>query len=183
MTSTPATVLVADPPWRFADKLPGPGRGAEKHYQTLTVSEICRFPLPPLAEDAWLFLWRVGAMQHEALSVVTAWGFTVKSELVWRKLSATGRLRIGMGRYVRNAHEIALVCTRGRVQPVDRGVPSVFDAPRGEHSAKPAAFYGLVERLAPGPYVELFARHHRPGWSCYGDEVDVQRDERGRRKP
>lgn len=40
--------------------------------------------------------------------------------------------------------------------------------PRGAHSAKPAAFYDLVERVSPGPYVELFARAPRLGWDHWG---------------
>lgn len=158
-------VLVADPPWRFGDKLPGPKRGASKHYRTLSLAEICTFDLPSLADDAWLFLWRVGAMSGEALAVVRAWGFNdPTSEIVWVKTDATGRkLRIGMGRTVRNVHEVCLVCRRGKPARLNADVPSVLFAPRGEHSAKPDAFYAAVERLAAGPYVELFARRRRPG--------------------
>ena len=70
----PARVLVADPPWAFYDKLPGDGRGAEKHYATLTISDIMRFPLPPLGEPCLLALWRVAAMQQEALDVLRVLG-------------------------------------------------------------------------------------------------------------
>lgn len=167
-------VLVADPPWRFGDKLPGPGRGAAKHYSTLSVAELCTFELPRIADDAMLFLWRVAAMPSEALAVCRAWGFVPKAEIVWVKTSSAGRLRIGMGRYVRNAHETCLVAARGRASSLvrDHSVPSVLFAPRGRHSAKPDQFYELVERLAHGPYSELFARRRRPGWQCFGDELD-----------
>lgn len=163
----PARVLVADPPWRFSDGLPGNGRGAAKHYGCLATNDIMRFPLPPLADDAVLFLWRVAAMQEEALAVAKAWGFVIKSEIVWRK---TGR--IGMGRYVRHCHEVCLIGRRGKMlDRLDRGVRSTFDAPASKHSAKPDEFYDLVERLYAGPYAELFARRHREGWSCFGDEL------------
>lgn len=66
--------VVADPPWPFDDKLPGKGRGAAKHYAMMTLKEIREFALPPIADDAYLFLWRVAAMQEEALSVMHAWG-------------------------------------------------------------------------------------------------------------
>lgn len=167
-----ASVLVADPPWKFGDSLPGKGRGAEKHYRCLTVEDIARFPLPTMAPDCVLFLWRVASMQDEALLVARTWGFTVKSELVWVKTTKTGKPRIGMGRTVRNAHEVCLIATRGRPKVLDRSVPSVIFAPRGRHSAKPDVFYQTVERLYAGPYVELFARAHRPGWLCDGLEVD-----------
>jgi N6-adenosine-specific RNA methylase IME4 len=150
--------LVADPPWRFSDGLPGLGRGSSKHYQCLTVSEIMRFPLPRIADNALLFLWRVASMQQEALDVAHAWGFTQKSEIAWvktprtlnidqilrrarRRLKENGlqwdeealaeqcveiataqarRVRIGMGRTARNAHEVCLICTRGRPTIHDR---------------------------------------------------------------
>jgi N6-adenosine-specific RNA methylase IME4 len=168
----PAAVLVADPPWRFKDTLPGKGRGAAKHYPTMTAKDLERFPLPPLADDALLCFWRVAAMQQEALDIIEAWGFTLKSELVWQKTTSGGRLHFGMGRIVRAAHEVCLLATRGRFKVADRAVRSTFDAPVGRHSAKPDRFYRIVERLSPGPYAELFARRPRAGWSCYGNEIE-----------
>jgi N6-adenosine-specific RNA methylase IME4 len=182
----------------------------------MPVNEIQRFPLPPIADDCWLFLWRVSAMPQEALDVAKTWGFRVVSEVVWvkapeigahkepakgtvlyrsfkemdKKLLAVGlnhtfrgaphvitaeearRVTIGMGHSVRMAHEVCLIAKRGRpTRNSPLNVPSVFFAPRGEHSAKPEAFYDLVERFAPGPYVELFARRQRKGWVCLGDEA------------
>lgn len=169
-------VLVADPPWKFGDRLPGAGRGAEKHYDCLTLEELKAFPLPPLDEKSVLFLWRVASMQQEALDVVKAWGFTVKSEVVWRKTTRTGKRHFGMGRYVRMEHEVCLIATRGglSVPAVYKAERSTFEAPVGRHSEKPDAFYELVERLYPsGPYAELFARRLRLGWSCFGNELPV----------
>lgn len=165
------SVLCADPPWRFGDKLPGNGRGAVKHYGCLPVNEIQRFPLPLLADDCVLFLWRVAAMQEEALAVVRTWGFVPKSELVWRKLTINGNVHFGMGRTVRMAHETCIIATRGRPKPMSRSERSVFNATVWRHSEKPDEFYHIVERLYAGPYCELFARRQRPGWTCLGNEV------------
>ena len=84
-SGAPYVCITADPPWKMGDKLPGKKRGAAKNYRVLTVSEIMRFPLPPIADDAILFLWRLSAMPQEALDVVKAWGFVPKSEIVWEK--------------------------------------------------------------------------------------------------
>lgn len=168
----PARVLVADPPWLFGDSLPGKGRGASKHYGCLPLNEICEFALPPLADDALLFMWRVASMQREALAVVEAWGFELKSEIVWKKLTKTGKRHFGMGHYVRAEHEVCLIARRGKGKVRDRSVRSVFEAQTGRHSAKPDEFYGLVEQLAEGPYLEMFARRPRPGWSCWGNELE-----------
>ena len=172
-----ARVLVADPPWQFNDKLPGPKRGAAKHYPTLDRDRIRDYPIPRMADDAWLFLWRVSAMQEEALEVMRAWGFVPKAELVWVK--TTGRdaigkvLAFGMGHYVRGAHETCLIGTRGSVKPSTRSQRSVFLAPRREHSEKPDAFYDIVREMTmrQTPRVELFARRERRGFYTFGDEL------------
>jgi N6-adenosine-specific RNA methylase IME4 len=186
----PAEVLVADPPWAHDDKLPPSGalkagRSAGAHYSTMSIDAICGMALPVLRANAVLFLWKVASMPEEALRVCRAWGFVPKSEIVWVKTNSEyrvlqqgehfiPRLSFGMGRYVRGAHESAIIAVRGKpslVQPRVRNVRSVFFAPRGEHSAKPDAFYELVERMYAGPYVELFARRQRAGWDCRGEEV------------
>lgn len=45
-----------------------------------------------------------------------------------------------------------------------------YEAPRGEHSAKPELFLDLIEQMSPGPYLELFARRARFGWEYAGNE-------------
>ena len=190
MRSKAYKVLVADPPWPFTDKLPGGGRGAAKHYKLLKIPDIVRFLATDVEEKvsekgAILFLWIVPAMSTEALDVVRGWGFTPKSELIWVKTSTesaqaeylAGRmptLSFGMGRYVRMSHERCIIATRGKALHLvgDHSTRSVFFAPVGKHSAKPDAFYNLVEKLVPGgPYLELFARRKREGWTTLGDEV------------
>jgi N6-adenosine-specific RNA methylase IME4 len=170
------TTLVADPPWQFGDKLPGDGRGAAKNYSTLSLEDIKNFLLPDLAPDCRLFLWRVASMQEEALAVMKAWGFTLKTEIVWQKLTANGLPWFGMGRTVRASHETCLIGVRGRPPVLNRSIRSTFSAPYTRHSGKPEEFFDLVEQLSPGPYVELFARRSRPGWTCLGDEVESSVD-------
>ncbi len=170
----PFRVLVADPPWPFKDRLPGPGRGAEKHYRLLTIPELERFPLPALADDAHLFLWRVASMQEEALRLARAWGFTVKSEIVWLKRTEGGGRWFGMGRQVRAEHEVCLIATKGRPLVQSRSIRSTFVAETLEHSEKPREIFEIIERLCLGPYVELFARRQRPGWTCLGDQSGAE---------
>jgi hypothetical protein len=85
-------------------------------------------------------------------------------------VSADGRIRA--------SRETCIVATRGRPQPLAPNIRSTFSAPvpfnadgTYRHSAKPEAFYDLVEKLAAGPYAALFARRRRPGWLCLGDQV------------
>lgn len=178
----PASILIADCPWRFGDPLPGKGRGASSHYPCMSVPALMRFPLPPLASDAILFFWRVAAMQQEALDIVRAWDFTVKSELVWLKQTVNGKRHFGMGRYLRAEHETCLIATRGRFKVASKKIRSTFTAevPRHPatgkpwHSAKPDRFYQIVRELAGhGVCVELFSRTPRPGILCFGNELAV----------
>lgn len=181
MTAEPARVWVLDPPWLAKDQLPGPGRGAAKRYRCMTTAEICKFEPPALEKDCAMLLWRLACMQSDALAVVAAHGFVLKTELIWKKLTKHGKRHFGMGRYLRAEHETCLIATRGRVRPLSRSIRSTFEAPlvylpsgRIWHSAKPEAFYGLVERLFAGPYHESFARGpRRAGWSQDGDQLEA----------
>ncbi len=110
-------------------------------------------------------------MQAEAIEVVKAWGFVLKTEIVWLKRTRHGKRHFGMGRIIRAEHETCLVATRGKPKPKVLSVRSTFEAPTGLHSEKPEAFFDLVEGLFDGPYLELFARRQRDGWRCTGDEV------------
>lgn len=48
---------------------------------------------------------------------------------------------------------------------------SWYVSSRSGHSSKPDLFADLVERMSPGPYLELFARRQRLGWDTWGDEA------------
>lgn len=170
-------VVVADPGWPFKDKLPGKGRGAVKHYDLMTLQDILDFKVrgkpvfDNVADDALLFLWRVSSMPVEALQVCRAWGFEPYGEMVWDKRTVNGKQHFGMGRIVRNAHESLLIGRRGKPFIKSRSVRSLFSAPVGEHSSKPDEFFAMVRELSGGPYLELFARGDRKGWTTMGDEA------------
>ncbi len=176
----PAGALIADPPWPYRVKATSAKHwgGCAGHYETMTVPDIQRMPLPALAKDCWLFLWRVHTHHEEALAVAEAWGFgrTPCSEVVWVKQTmAADRVRMGMGRAFRMAHEVCLVFKRGRPERAHKGLPSVILSPRLEHSRKPDAFYEHVDKFVGSvPRVELFARRQWPNWLCLGNEMPVK---------
>ena len=158
-----ATILV-DPPW--------PLQSGEKHYRTMSLARIKALPVGSLAaRDAHLWLWTTNALLPKAYEVAEAWGFTVRSPLTWVKF----RLGLG-GRYqLRNATEQLLFCTRGRAPLGSRSQPTWFNAPVTEHSRKPAEQFAIIERVSPGPYLELFARRRPESnqpWAVWGDQVD-----------
>jgi len=165
-------VLVADPPWKHKDQLPGKGRGAEKHYKCMPTDEICKMWTPIESEKhAVLFLWRVASMVEDACRVARAWGFVPKAEIEWRKLTRNGNPFFGMGRYVRYSHEICMICTRGSAMPAVHDQRSYFEAKVGRHSEKPDEFYSIVQRLYPeSTWFEVFARKPRVQWKQFGLE-------------
>jgi len=184
--------VLADPPWRFQtynergrELLPDwqPFKGSPlRHYRTMSIEEIRALPVSEIAaDDCALFLWISWPMLVDALSVVEAWGFTYKTcAFAWMKAHA-GQLELfqddlpdqmGLGYWTRANSEVCLLATRGQPKRRDAGVRQAIIEPRREHSRKPYCTYGRIERLVAGPYVELFARERRPGWDCWGDEVD-----------
>jgi N6-adenosine-specific RNA methylase IME4 len=109
------------------------------------------------------------------LQVMEAWGFTYKTNLIWYKVRKDGGPdRRGEGFYFRNVTEMVLFGVRGHLRTgrPGRTTPNIIVSRKREHSRKPDQVYGIIERCSPGPYLELFARMPRPGWSVWGDEAD-----------
>jgi N6-adenosine-specific RNA methylase IME4 len=166
-------VIVADPPWRFGDSLPGKSRGASNNYDTMATDEICavKFAHDFGMENSILFLWRVSSMAQDAIRVAHRWNYRPHSEIVWRKLTTNGKEHYGMGRIVRGSHETCMICVRGNPIILSSSRRSIFSAPVGEHSEKPDEFFKIVKSINAGPYAELFARKKRPGWDCFGNQL------------
>jgi len=103
------------------------------------------------------------------------WGFTYKTNIVWHKIRKDGGPDgRGVGFYFRNVTELILFGTRGRIRTAKPGRTQVnFLATRKrEHSRKPEELYPLIQACSYGPFLELFARHSRPDWDAWGNEVD-----------
>lgn len=168
---------MADPPWRFNNRT---GKMAPEHkrlrrYDTMTLDEIMELPIPQLVlPQAHLYLWVPNALIAEGLEVMKRWGFQYKTNLVWFKIRKDGGPDgRGVGFYFRNVTELVLFGVRGSMrtlQPGRRQV-NIIAVRKREHSRKPDEIYDIIERCSPGPYLELFARHPRPGWCQWGDEL------------
>lgn len=167
-------VVVADPPWAFSDKLTMTDvkRGAEAHYNTLTIADLMKLPVADWCmKDALLALWCPSSLLVEGLDVMKAWGFTHKQVYTWVKVTATNKVAFGMGRQFRGATEHALIGTRGSPKPESKSERNVDLSLMLKHSAKPEKLQERLERMYPnGPYLEIFARRGRPGWTCVGNQ-------------
>jgi N6-adenosine-specific RNA methylase IME4 len=165
-------LLVIDPPWSFKTwSQAGEGKSASKHYHTMPLAEIMALPVRALLkDDAVVYLWATGAMREQAHAVMAAWDITYKTELVWRKVTAAGKVRWGCGYWARSMHEPILLGTVGK--PSKFALPSCFDGLAREHSRKPDEFYRMITERTPGlRRADIFARQTREGWDCWGDEV------------
>jgi len=165
--------ILCDPPWRFetwSDK--GRDRSPDKHYQTMGTVQIAAMPVDQLArEDCILFLWTTWPKIEDAFIVIEQWGFTYKTcAFCWTKL-ANGEVQMGTGYWTRANTEPCLLATRGRPQRINRDISQAIVEPRREHSRKPDCVYERIERLVEGPYLELWSRTARAGWTQWGEEV------------
>jgi N6-adenosine-specific RNA methylase IME4 len=164
--------ILADPPWRFQTWSPK-GMGRAPDYLTMTPGQICALPVDELAaRDCVLCLWMSWPMLQQALQVIDRWRFTYKTcAFAWIKANGT-EVAVGTGYWTRANSECCLLATRGKPKRINADVRQAIIEPRREHSRKPDCVYRRIERLVAGPYLELFARQRRPGWDCWGHEVD-----------
>jgi N6-adenosine-specific RNA methylase IME4 len=177
------TILI-DPPWRFVNRT---GKMAPEHkrlrrYPTMSFDEIATLPVGALAAPrSHLYLWCPNALLAEGLRILQAWGFTYKTNLVWYKIRKDGGPDgRGVGFYFRNVTKLLLFGIRGKLRTKQAGRRQVnmLIARKQEHSWKPEEQYGLIEACSPSPYIELFARRQRPGWTCWGDQAESYEETR-----
>jgi N6-adenosine-specific RNA methylase IME4 len=145
-------------------------------YGTMTVDDVCGLPVELVAaEKSHLYLWVPNALLADGLSVMAAWGFQYKTNLVWFKTRKDGGPDgRGVGFYFRNVTEMVLFGVRGtdnRTLAAGRRQVNLIEERKREHSRKPEGMYEVVESCSPGPYLELFARHGRDRWAQWGDEL------------
>lgn len=185
--------IVADPPWnqkrgpKFTPGLAKSGRNYTREsaatrpleYPTMTVGEIAALPVHALAEDnAHLYLWVTNKYIEDGFAICREWGFRFSTLLTWAKAPKG----IGLGGAFCQTTEHVIFGRRGTLPALQRVDSTWWGWKRQDvaHSAKPEAFLDLVEQVSPGPYLEMFARRNRLGWSTWGNEalchVDIDGD-------
>jgi N6-adenosine-specific RNA methylase IME4 len=183
--------IVADPPWpqKGGGSLMGRegfldsgGPSIPLPYRTMTLEAIRSFAVPAAA-DAHLYLWTTSGFLDAAFDVMRSWGFAYSTTLVWAKAP----IGFGLGGAYGIATEFVLFGRRGLLPAMTKIGRNWFSWKRPydergkpRHSAKPPAFFEMVEQVSPGPRLEMFARDRRAGWDAWGDEVpplDTVRDD------
>lgn len=179
--------IIADPPWDFSlysEK--GQGKAPQAHYSCMALEDIKALRVGDRAAgDCVLMLWATWPMLREAFDVMAAWGFRYITGGAWAKRTKHGKRGFGTGYVLRSASEPFLIgavgspawasrAERNVLEPPEDQSENLMEAERRDHSRKPDAQYGIVERLQPNArYLELFARAERPGWDSWGDQVGL----------
>lgn len=167
--------ILADPPWYFKNRTEaGESKNPTAHYDCMDLADIKAMDMSFVgAADCALVMWATAPMLPEALEVMAAWGFTFKTAGAWAKQSSTGgKWAFGTGYVFRSAAEFYLVGTRGRPPVRSRSVRNLIVAPIREHSRKPDETHRMCESLFDGPYLEMFAREPREGWTVWGNQTE-----------
>jgi N6-adenosine-specific RNA methylase IME4 len=170
-------VFIVDPPWSFNSKKTGGSMcsGAAQHYSTMTLEEIADIPMDRIAQrDAVMFCWVPVSLSYEIArsSILEKWNFHFKTKVFWEKEG-----KLGMGYWFRNQIEECWILTKGKPEAFRSSVRNVIHSKSRKHSEKPDELFDMVEhecdRRGMMDRLELFARGiPRPGWVCYGDEVE-----------
>lgn len=184
--------IYTDPPWRYevwsgetAVKKRASGSGtnvaAAHHYNTMSFEDLSAPPVGELAApNCVLFCWVTWPTLVRAIDMIGAWGFTYKTcAFDWTKAHARQvemfqdetLAQMGMGYWTRANSEVCLLATRGKPKRLHADVRQAIIEPRRQHSRKPDCVYGRIERLVSGPYLEMFSRTSRDGWTTWGNQA------------
>ena len=82
------SVIVADPPYMFLDKLKQSSvkRGSESQYKVLDTESLENLNIKSITEDdAVLVLWVPSSLLQDGLDIMSSWGFNQKQTFVWVK--------------------------------------------------------------------------------------------------
>jgi N6-adenosine-specific RNA methylase IME4 len=163
------STIVVDPPWDWGDEGDGNQFGRAKHqYKSWSIEQIEALPVLKLADkDCHLYLWITNRSMPKGFRLLDAWGFRFVTILTWPKPS------FGMGNYFRGQTEHVLFGVRGSLELKRKNASTLLPTWKrgpGGHSSKPPEFLEFAESCSPGPYLEMFSRSKRKGWSSWGED-------------
>jgi N6-adenosine-specific RNA methylase IME4 len=169
--------LYIDPPWpeQGGGKIK---RGADRHYDLMSLEEIAALPVSSLAdpEGCHLYLWVTNNYLRAGLDMLSKWGFEYITLITWHKD------RQGLGQYFRGITEHCIFAVTKKRLPYKydihpdgtrkraQGLTGFYE-PKTKHSRKPEAMRQMIERVSYAPRLELFARENFAGWDRWGKEA------------
>lgn len=176
-------VIITDDPWLYKNWKHAKNGSHRPHYQGMTYDQLVQIPVKDwAADDCILFQWGTWPKADQAVDLLRARGFDLVTGLPWVKTTADlSGIKRGVGFWSMGCSEFVLIGRRGKPK-AERLKPNVlgllcgseraFYGPRargGAHSNKPYTLHDYTEdKKIAGPYLELFAREPREGWSTWG---------------
>lgn len=171
------SIIYADPPWAYNDKMSGHSFSLDHEYETQSKDWIARLPVGSIAaDDSVLLMWAVSPQLPEALQVMSAWGFKYTTvAFCWSKKTVNGKEVSNLGRWTMGNVELCLLGTKGKPNKlrINKAIKQLVVAERTKHSKKPQEVRERITLLFGDiPRIELFAREKTRGWDVWGNEVE-----------
>lgn len=169
---------IIDPPWAYEraskhERLKG--YSTDHQYKAIDLERLKQLPLKDLVD--YVFLWTTGPFIESAYSLLRAWGFDPITFLAWVKCQHLEpgkelpfKPTYGVGYWFRGCVEPIILAKRPGVKSIRTPWVGLL-CENAEHSRKPDTLHELIETDFPGPYLELFGRRDRPGWTIIGNEA------------
>lgn len=192
-----AKLIYLDAPWRF-EAYDGRDDIGERHYNTMPIADLHRLgkQVRDVADtNCHVLMWGTDVHAYQMFVMAENWGLTYKTKFLcwakptkehagaWFSQPMSPKVWVmGRGMTTRSNPEDLWMFTWGKpVLKADRpkDISRLLVHPLGAHSQKPAVVYGYIEQMFNGPYLELFARQYREGWTSLGDDLsgnDIQHD-------
>ena len=174
--------IILDPPVPY-ERTAGQGV-ANKQYSLMTWDDLAALGTllhAVAAPNCAIFLWICPPLLMETAAMVRAWNMRyITKAFCWTKIYDNGGFVCGLGSHTRANSEDVWLLSNGTPRRDNADVYQVVAtletetiiAPPGPHSRKPEEIQNRIERYSGGPYLEIFARRRRPGWTTIGNELD-----------
>lgn len=173
-------IIYTDPPWpQHKGNLRAcrPRQTKDLDYATLSLDEIKSIHQKAFtlcADKCDVFMWTIDKYLVDTEKFMNDLGFTVHARFIWDKGNG-----IAPAFTVRFSHEYLIWFykkghmllpskeTRGKYTTVIREASTV-------HSHKPEFVYHMLDDMFPDTRkLELFARNHKYGWDCWGNQTEM----------
>lgn len=189
-------LAMADVPWNHENwSGKGDGRSPNQHYDVMSLDAIAA--IGPhidrvMKKNSRILFWLTGPFLAIGahIPILDTWGGFRPTAMwqVWVKPVPSYYqnpygvtlddhvFKMGLGKTTRQNAEYVIEARRGNPPPrLSASIRQVIVEPARESGRKPEKSYVDAERYARGPYLEIFGRTRRPGWTVLGNQVGMFR--------
>lgn len=173
-------IIYTDPPWQQKKggkkKVRPNSSGGDLDYPTMNlqdIKELHRNIFNNLTSEKHnVFMWTIDKYLIETEKFMNELGYTLHARIVWHKVTG-----VAPAFTVRYTNEYLLwFYKKGNILMPDNDTRGKYSTLLTEkvqkHSQKPIVAYEMLEDMfKSASRLELFARKHRNGWDCWGNEV------------